>query len=182
MRPVRVLSPALLLPLLAGGAFASPGPGEQGGMLSPNLWVFLIQAANYLVFIALMDRVLFRPVLAHLDARRSLGSDAEAKAEEAAGKAGQVTAARQAALDAALREALQERGKVKAAAVDGYQRAVHHARVAADAEVQAAKDKLQAEAEQAVVELQVEVDQLADLLEERLVRVDLAPGAGKGGP
>ena len=137
-----------------------PSPAGQGGMLVINATV-AVQAISYTVFLVLMDRVLFRPMLAHLDSRKDIVQEAEQAAEEAEKAVRSVKRERQEKLDEAFQEASRERSKIKAAGVTEYQRIVHEARKAADARVDEARKEIDAEAEAAEKELEAQIGDFA---------------------
>lgn len=146
-------------------------PGEAG-MLDINI-TLVFQAVNYAVFILLMDRVLFRPMLAHLDARRSTSDEAEDTADKATREARRAERERRAKLDEAYGEASKERARLRGEAVDEVQVMLHEARVQADEQVQAAQDAYAEEAKAAEEALQGQLDELAGLVKAKVLG---APG------
>lgn len=141
-------------------ALLGPAPGGMGGMLVINATV-VVQAASYTVFLVLMDRVLFRPVLAHLDSRKDIVREAEVTAEEAERAVRAVRRERQEKLDEAFQEASRERSKIKSEGVTEYQRIVQDARKAADARVDAARKEIDGEAAEAEKELEAQIGEFS---------------------
>ena len=134
-------------------AVLGPAPAGKGGMLVINATV-AVQAISYTVFLVLMDKVLFQPMLVHLDSRKDIVREAVGAAEDAEKAVRQVKKQRQQQLDEAFQEASKERSRIKAAGVTEYQRIVHEARQAADASVDEARKEIDAEAEAAAKELE----------------------------
>lgn len=142
-------------------ASVPPGGETQGGMLDLNVTTW-IQALNYLVFIFLMDKVLYSPILRHLDRRKSRIQESETKSEEAESKGRKIEQERQERLSKALREAQKERAEIKARSVGEYQEIITKARRQADARVEEARKDLEEEAQGAEEALLKEVPALAD--------------------
>lgn len=168
---------ALLVPAPAAaeGAYLLPTvAGAEGGMLELNVTT-LIQAVSYIVFILAMNAIVYRPILEHLDRRNEVAKEADEKSEVASEKARAADERREEELSDAYAEASRARAKVKADAVDEYQKVVHDARAEADRTVQAARDRFDEEASKAEEALAPQVDELAGLIREKLL-ADAAKG------
>lgn len=144
-----------------------PAPAGKGGLLVINA-TLVVQAVSYTVFLVLMDRVLFRPVLAHLDSRKDIVREAEEAAEKAERAVRSVRSQRQEQLDEAFHEASRERAKIKAAGVTEYQHVVHAARQAADSHVEEARKEIDAQAEAAEKALDGQIGEFADCIKAKL--------------
>lgn len=174
---MRALSSLLLLVLLSPGrALALESVPGQGGMLDINI-TLVVQMVNYLVFIGLMDRILFRPMLAHLDAQGGRIDGADAAAREAQAETDKVEAARREKLAAVYRAEHEARAQARARALEEYQRVVATARADSDRELQVARESARLEAERLERELEGRVDEFGTLMADAVVR----PGRGARG-
>lgn len=148
-------------------AVLGPAPAGKGGMLVINT-TLVVQAVSYSVFLLLMDRVLFQPMLAHLDSRKDIVREAEDAAEEAEKAVRSVRKQRQAQLDEAFQAASKERSQIKAAGVTEYQRIVQEARAAADVHVEEARKEIDAEAAAAEKELEGQIGEFTASIKAKL--------------
>lgn len=169
--------PWVLLALPARALALESVPG-QGGMLDINVTLF-IQMVNYLVFIFLMDRILFQPMLAHLDAQSGRIDGADAAAREAQVETEKVEAERREKLAAVYLAESGERARARARALEEYQRVVASARSEDDRELQVARESARLEAERLERELSGQVDELGALMAEAVLRTG---GARKASP
>ncbi len=149
------------------GAATSTLAGEQGGMLVINS-TLIVQSVSYILFMLIMDRVLFRPILAHLDDRKNAVKQAEEAAEAAERAVLEVEVKRQEQMDKAFRKASVEKSKSKAAAIMDYQEAISSARTTADKRVEAARKEAEIEAKAAEEALEGQIGELADLMRDKL--------------
>lgn len=150
-----------------GAVVLTSQPGK-GGMLAFNVTV-VVQAASYLLFLWAMDRVLYRPMLEHLDRRNQETSEAEEVAEEAGRAARRSRRERDEKLAEAFQEVSRDRVQVKAAAVAEYQAVVSQARTEADGLVEESRRQLEAEAAAAERELEAQVGDFAVLIRGKLL-------------
>lgn len=153
---------------LSGAVGLSSLPGK-GGMLALNITT-VIQGVSYAVFLVLMDKVLFQPMLVHLDKRQGTIKEAEETADKAETAVRKVKREREAKLAEAFREAGQAKIKIKAKAVGDYQELVHQARKDADAMVEEAREQVEAEAAEAEKALEGDLGELGGLIRSKLLR------------
>jgi F-type H+-transporting ATPase subunit b len=167
-----VVSAALLsFPALA---FAASEGGEHGGggliSLDKSL---IIQLLNFLILLAILHRLLYKPLLAKMEER-----SAAIKTSLEAAEAARATAAKQQEENAErLRAAYAEAQSIRAAALkeaaDEQRKLVETARREAQQLVESAKAQTEADIRRAREELRREVSDLAVSVAEKLVRKSL---------
>jgi F-type H+-transporting ATPase subunit b len=165
--------------LLAGAAWgAGPEParaaegGHGGGLISLDRSL-IVQALNFLVLLAILWRLFYRPFLAKMEERtaaikasldeaQAARAEAARQQEENAARLRQTYAEAAAIRDQALREAAEEQRKLVEGARAEAQRLVEAARAQTDADIRRARE-----------ELRREVADLATAVAEKLVRKSL---------
>jgi F-type H+-transporting ATPase subunit b len=158
--------------LLGGPGWARAAESESGSLIEIN-WTLGVQLISFLLLLAVLYKLMYRPVLAALEGRTSAIqqqlAEAQAAREEAQGqlaameeriRAAQADA--QALRERALREAAELRDRLSA-----------EARQEATRLVEAAQAQVGQEVRRARAELRAEVGVLATQIAERLVRKSL---------
>lgn len=120
----------------------------------PDGPLVVTQALPFLVLVAGLHFILYKPMLAYLDARSHATIGARKEAEVLQARAAARLAEWDAALARAQAEVTEYRSQRRAAANVGYQRVIAEARGAADAHIQGAVAALRVEADTARAELQ----------------------------
>jgi F-type H+-transporting ATPase subunit b len=166
-----VVSAALLL--LPALAFAASEGGEHGGGLISLDKSLIIQLLNFLILLAILHRLLYKPLLAKMEER-----SAAIKTSLEAAEAARATAAKQQEENAErLRAAYAEAQSIRAAALkeaaDEQRKLVETARREAQQLVESAKAQTEADIRRAREELRREVSDLAVSVAEKLVRKSL---------
>ncbi len=161
--------------VLAGPALvlaASGGEQGGGGLISLDKSL-IIQLLNFLILLAILYRLLYKPLLAKLEERSAAiktSLEAAEAAREAAAKQQEENAERlraayaeaQSIRAAALKEAAEEQRKLVEAARREAQQLVESAKAQTDADIRRARD-----------ELRREVSEIAVAVAEKLVRKSL---------
>ena len=166
----RVLAPAaLLLTVLPGVAAAAEG---GGGLINLDKSI-VIQAINFLLLLAIMAKLLYKPLLTKMEERtqairRSLDEAQAARAE--AQREREEHAAR---LQAAHAEAQAIRATALKEAGEEQRRLVEAARAEAARLVESARNEMAQDVRRARQELRQEVADLAITAAERLIRKSL---------
>jgi F-type H+-transporting ATPase subunit b len=161
-----ILVPALL--------FAAEGGehGEGGGLISLDKSL-IIQMLNFLILLAILHRLLYRPLLAKMEER-----SAAIKTSLEAAEAARAAAAKQQEENAErLRAAYAEAQSIRAAALkeaaDEQRKLIEVARREAQQLVESAKAQTDADIRRAREELRREVSDIAIAVAEKLVRKSL---------
>ena len=155
--------------------FLAPGlavAAEGGGLISVD-WSLAVQMVNFIFLLAILYRLLYKPLLAKMEERtvaikRSLDeaqaarADAARQQEENATRLRAAYAEAQSIREAALKEAAEEQRKL-----------VDNARREAQQLVEAAKAQMDSDVRRAREELRREVSELAISVAEKLVRRSL---------
>jgi F-type H+-transporting ATPase subunit b len=160
----------MLLPALA---LAAPEGGEHGGGLISLDTSLLIQMFNFLILLAILYRLLYKPLLAKMEER-----SAAIKTSLEAAEAARAAAAKQQEENAErLRAAYAEAQSIRAAALkeaaDEQRRLVEAARREAQQLVESARAQTEADIRRARAELRREVSEIAIAVAEKLVRKSL---------
>ena len=172
--------------------------GEFFEAFSVDLPKLIFQVVNFLILLYLLNRFLFKPVLARLDERSSKISKGLEDAETAARDRELARAEREAALTEARREASDMIANANKIATDTRNEILSEARAEAEKVTARAREEIIAEKERAMAELRAEVATLALDAATKLVRSDMnsttqrrlveeflaetpAKGNGKGG-
>jgi F-type H+-transporting ATPase subunit b len=148
------------------------GGGEGGGLISLDRSL-IVQGINFLLLLVLLQRLLYRPLLAKMQERtvaiqKSLDEAQQVRAE--AQRASEENAAR---LRAAHGEAAAIREQALKDAAEEQRKLVAAARVESQRLVEAAKAQLDTDVRRAREELRRDVGELAVAVAEKLVRKSL---------
>jgi F-type H+-transporting ATPase subunit b len=159
--------------MLVLGAPALAWAAEGGGGLINLDRSLIVQAVNFLILLAILWKLLYRPLLATMQARteairKSLEEAQAARAEAARQAEENATRLRQAHAEAA---AIREQALREAA--EEQKRLVERARAEAKQLVDSAKAQLEAAVRRAREELRREVADLATAVAEKLIRKSL---------
>lgn len=131
------------------------------------------QVLNFLLLLYLLNRFLFKPVLARLDERRTRIEKGLEDAEAAARDRELARAEREAAVAEARREAQAMIGRASKIAEDSRTEILAEARAEAEKVTARARDQINAEKEKAIAELRATVADLALDAAAKLVRAEM---------
>jgi F-type H+-transporting ATPase subunit b len=159
-----------LMPCVAVAAEEAHGGG--GGLISLD-WSLAVQMVNFLFLLAILYRLLYKPLLAKME-ERTVAIKASLEAAEAA----RADAARQHEENASrLRAAYAEAQAIRAAALkeagEEQRKLVEGARREAQQLVESAKAQMESDVRRAREELRREVSEIAITVAEKLVRKSL---------
>lgn len=143
---------------------------EAFGVDLPKL---IFQVVNFLLLLYLLNRFLFKPVLARLDERQQRISKGLEDAESAARDRELARAEREAAVTEARREAQALVARATKIAEDSRTEIVAEARAEAEKVAARARNEITAEKEKAIAELRTQVADLALEAASRLVRAEM---------
>ncbi len=165
---------ASALCLLAGPALALAAEehGGGGGLINIDKSL-IIQAINFIVLLLVLHRLLYKPLMATMEARTNAIKKAldEAQAARAeAARQGEENAAR---LKAAYAEAAAIQEQARKEAAEEHRRLVEAARVESQRMMESAKAQLEADVRRAREELRREVSEIALSVAEKLIRKSL---------
>ena len=138
-----------------------------------DVWKLGFQVLNFLLLIWLLNKFLFKRVLALIDERQAKISRGLQDAEQAARDRELARAEREAALDEARREAQTMIARATKIAEDSRNEIVAEARTQAERATERARAEIQAEKERAMAEIRSQVADLALLAAGRLVRSEM---------
>lgn len=124
-------------------------------------WTLLVQFVNFVVLMAALHFILFRPVRAILAERKALVDGGHARARELKEQIEEKMARYQEQLQQAKLQGAQEKAQLRADAAQQEATILGSAREAATARIQAIKERVAGEAAQAKSELQKESTVLA---------------------
>jgi len=167
---LRIAALVLLLPAVA---LAASEGGEQGGGLISLDKSLIIQAVNFVILLFILQRLLYKPLVAKMQERtaaiqksleeaQAARAEAQKQREENEGRLRQAYAEAQSIRDAALKEAGEEQRRLVDAARREAQQLVDTARAQTETDIRRARD-----------ELRREVSELATAVAEKLVRKSL---------
>jgi F-type H+-transporting ATPase subunit b len=143
------------------------------GTFGVDLLKLAFQIVNFLLLLYLLNRLLFKPVLAILDTRQSKISKGLDDAEAAARDRELARAEREAALDEARKEAQTMIARATKIAEDSRAEIVAAARAEAEKVAARATEEITAEKQRAIAELRSQVADLALEAAGRLVRTEM---------
>jgi F-type H+-transporting ATPase subunit b len=144
----------------------------------PDPMLVLVQLAPFLVLLAGLHVILFKPTLDYLEARQAATDGARAEAARLQGSSGAALDRYEQALTAARAEIAELRASRRAEANAVHARRVAQARAAAEAETRAAVERLRGEVETARTELPGRARTLAADMAERVLGRPLSREAG----
>jgi F-type H+-transporting ATPase subunit b len=144
----------------------------------PDPMLVLVQVAPFLVLLAGLHVILFKPTLDYLDARRAATDGARAEAARMQGNAGAALDRYEQAVAAARAEIAELRASRRAQANEAHARRVALAREAAEAETRAAVEHLRVEVKTARAELPSRAAALATDMADRVLGRPLSREAG----
>jgi F-type H+-transporting ATPase subunit b len=133
----------------------------------------LFQVINFLVLLYLLNRFLFKPVLARLDERSATIKKGLEDAESAARDRELAQAEREAAVAEARKEAQQMIARATKIAEDSRAEIVAEAKANAEKVTERAREEINAEKEKAMAELRATVADLALEAASRLIRTEM---------
>lgn len=140
---------------------------------SVDIWKLGFQIANFLILLYLLNRFLFKPVLARLDERGAKISKGLEDAEAAARDRELARAEREAAVAEARKEAAEMVARSTKLAEDTRNEIVAAARSEAEKVTQRAREEITAEKDKAMGELRSHVAELALAAASALVRQEM---------
>ena len=138
-----------------------------------DLWKLGFQVLNFLLLIYLLNRFLFKRVMALIDERQARISQGLKDAEQAARDRELARAEREAAMDEARRESQAMIARATKIAEDSRNEIVAEAREQAERATERARAEITAEKERAMAEIRAQVADLALLAAGRLVRREM---------
>ncbi len=140
---------------------------------SVDVWKLGFQIANFLIPLFLLNRFLFKPILARLDERQATIRKGLEDAQAAARDREQAQAERQAAVEAARKEAQAMLARANKMADDTRNEILSQARAEAEKVTQRATEEIRAEKDRAMAELRGQVADLALAAAARLVKAEM---------
>ena len=138
-----------------------------------DVWKLAFQVVNFLILLYLLNRFLFKPVLARLDERSAKISRGLEDAETAARDRELARAEREAAVSEARKEAANMIANANKIATDTRNEILSEARAEAEKVTTRAREEINAEKERAMAELRAQVAELALAAAGRLVRSEM---------
>ena len=151
--------------------------GEFFTAFGVDVWKLLFQVLNFLLLLWLLNRYLFKPVLARLDERQTRIQKGLEDAEAAARDRELARAEREAAVAEARKEAQAMIARATKIAEDSRNEIVAEARAEAEKVSVRAREEITAEKEKAMAELRAQVADLAVLAAGRVIDRSLDPQA-----
>ena len=138
-----------------------------------DVWKLAFQVINFLILLYLLNRFLFKPVLARLDERSEKISRGLEDAETAARDRELARAEREAAVTEARKEASEMIANANKIATDTRTEILNEARAEAEKVTARAREEIVAEKDRAMAELRAQVADLALAAAGRLVRSEM---------
>ena len=138
-----------------------------------DVWKLAFQVINFLILLYLLNRFLFKPVLARLDERSEKISRGLEDAETAARDRELARAEREAAVSEARKEASEMIANANKIATDTRNEILSEARSEAEKVTTRAREEIVAEKDRAMAELRAQVADLALAAAGRLVRSEM---------
>ena len=140
---------------------------------SVDVWKLGFQVVNFLILLYLLNRFLFKPVLARLDERNATISKGLEDAETAARDRELARAEREAAVAEARKEANEMIARANKIAEDTRNEILTEARTEAEKVSTRAREEIVAEKDKAMAELRAQVAELALAAAGKLVRREM---------
>lgn len=151
-----------------------PGPAHaaEGGLINVD-WSLLVQVVNFLALLAILYRLLYKPLLAKMEERTQAIKRSLEAAEAARAEAARQQEENTARMRAAYAEAQAIRESALKEAAEEQRTLVENARREAHKLVESAKAQTDTEIRRARDELRREVSDLAVVVAEKLIRKSL---------
>jgi F-type H+-transporting ATPase subunit b len=146
---------------------------ESGGGLINVDASLIIQAANFLVLLLILHRLLYKPLLAKMEERTAAIKRALDEAQAARAEAARQQEENAARLRQALQEAASIREQALKEAADEQRRLVEAARLESQRLLESARAQMDGDVRRAREELRREVGDLATAVAEKLIRKSL---------
>lgn len=159
---------SLLLVLPAVALAAEEGSGEGGGLISLDKSL-IVQVVNFLILLIILQRLLYKPLLAKMEERTAAIKKSLEEAQAARAAAAQQQEQNEARLRAAYAEAAAIREQALKEAGEESRRHIEAAQSQARKMVEDTKAQLEGEVRHARDELRREVSDLAVAVAEKLV-------------
>jgi F-type H+-transporting ATPase subunit b len=147
--------------------------GEFFEAFSVDVWKLAFQVINFLILLFLLNRFLFKPILARLDDRSAKISKGLEDAEAAARDRELARAEREAAVSEARKEANEMISRANKIATDTRNEILTEARTEAEKVSSRAREEIVAEKDKAMAEIRGQVAELALAAAGRLVRHEM---------
>ena len=147
--------------------------GEFFEAFSVDVWKLAFQVINFLILLFLLNRFLFKPILARLDDRSAKISKGLEDAETAARDRELARAEREAAVAEARNEANEMIARANKIATDTRNEILTEARAEAEKVSSRAREEIVAEKDKAMAEVRGQVAELALAAAGRLVRREM---------
>ena len=144
--------------------------------MTPNLVLIAVQAVPFLLVLFVLDKVIFKPMLAYLDEREQSLVDGRARAADLQSEIETRLETYEQRLEEARGEIGELRAKRRLAAQEEYERRLSEARKKADDEVSEAVSGITQERQQAWAALEVSARQLAGEIAGRVLGRQSAVG------
>jgi F-type H+-transporting ATPase subunit b len=144
--------------LLANGALAFAEGG--GNIISPDASLLFI-IALFLLFVFVMNRLLFKPIGRVLDQRQTLTEGATNEARATARRYQVRLAEYEASIRQARGESYRRLEEARAKALEERRRLIEEAKQKASGEIEQAKSEIKQQADDALIKLEVEARQIA---------------------
>ncbi|HJP70776.1 MAG TPA: F0F1 ATP synthase subunit B [Candidatus Limnocylindria bacterium] len=138
-----------------------------------DVWKLAFQIVNFLILLYLLNRFLFKPVLARLDERSSKISKGLEDAETAARDRELARAEREAAVSEARKEAAEMLANANKIATDTRNEILSQAKADAEKVTERAREEITAEKDRAMSQLRAQVADLALDAASKLVRAEM---------
>ena len=142
----------------------------------PNFTLVLLQVIPFLLTIAVLHLIIFKPMLNYLEER----DNASSGAEEEAKRLNEEIKSRLAELDSKIRDAQQEASKMRSDSrerlVRQYNEVVHHSRKDADQQIKDAALEISAQQSAARQEIKAQAKDIAQQIAGQALGRDIVPG------
>jgi F-type H+-transporting ATPase subunit b len=149
---------------------------EGGAQIYPNgslIVIFIL----FLIFVFLMNRLLFKPLGRVLDEREVLTDGAKAEARAATHRYGSRLTDYEAAIKGARAEGYRKLEQARAARLEDRRRAIEEAKTEAASEIERARAEIGSQAQQARADLAAESRQIAEQISRTVLGRTVGGGA-----
>jgi len=155
-----------------GAAWAAVEGGHESGLINLDRSL-IVQVVNFLILLAILQRLLYKPLLAKMQERTAAIQKSLEEAQAARAEAARRQAESEARLRAAYAEAAAIRAQALKEAAEERQRLVDAARAESQRLIDGARAQMEADVRRAREELRREVAELATTVAEKLIRKSL---------